>query len=122
MTIALGELMWIIVTCFIDDLFFGGANFKDLMEKLEKVLQKLSDSGVTLRLSRCEFAVDKVEYLGFSVSHEGVRPGARKLAAISEFPALKNKHELRRFLGLTSFFRRFIANFASRVSPLTRML
>ncbi len=86
------------------------------MKRLEAVLGKLKKAGITLRLLKCVFALEEVEYLGFTVSAAGILPGARKLAALKEFPVPANKHELRRFLGLTSFFRRFVPKYAGEES------
>lgn len=122
MSLALGDLLWNGVTCFVDDIFFGSPDFENMINKLRTVLEKLCNAGITLKLSKCEFATKEVEYLGFVVSADGIKPGPRKLAAVAEFPVPKKKDEVQRFLGLTGFFRRFIAGYASIAAPLTRLL
>ncbi|KAF8791696.1 Retrovirus-related Pol polyprotein like [Argiope bruennichi] len=107
---------------FCDDIFFGWTDFDDMIEKLRQVLEKLLNAGLTLKLSKCEFGMSEIEYLGFVIDKGGIRLGPRKLAAIAEYPVPKSKDELRRFLGFTSFFRRFIAHYASVAEPLTRLL
>ncbi len=62
MVCTLEELIWAFVACFIDDIFFGGRNIQHLMERLEQVLRKLQKDNVTLRLLKCGFALEKVEY------------------------------------------------------------
>ncbi|KAF8774815.1 Retrovirus-related Pol polyprotein like [Argiope bruennichi] len=122
MSLALGDLLWSGVSCFVDDIFFGSTDFDDMIAKLRQVLEKLLNAGVTLKLSKCEFGMSEIEYLGFVIDKNGIRPGPRKLAAIAEYPVPKSKDELRRFLGLTSFFRRFITRYTSVAEPLTRLL
>ena len=63
-----------------------------------------------------------VQFLGFRLSKEGIQPGTRKVQAISEFPRPKNVHDVQRYIGLTSFFRRFVTGFAKIASPLTELL
>ncbi|KAF8777750.1 Retrovirus-related Pol polyprotein like [Argiope bruennichi] len=119
MSLDLGDLLWSGVSCFVDDIFFGSTDFDDVIAKLRQVLEKLLNAGVTLKLSKCEFGMSEIEYLGFVIDKDGIRPGPRELAAIAEYPVPKSKDELRRFLGLTSFFRRFITRYASVAEPLT---
>lgn len=79
---------------------------------MRDVLKLINDSGLILNLSKCNFFYTEVDFLGFEVSENGIRPESRKTAAISDFPIPKNVHEVRQFIGLVSFFRRFIKDFA----------
>ncbi|KAF8766417.1 Retrovirus-related Pol polyprotein like [Argiope bruennichi] len=122
MSLALGDLLWRGVSCFVEDIFFGSTDFDDMITKLRQVLEKLLNAGVTLKLSKCEFGMSEIEYLGFVIDKAGIRPSPRKLAAIAECPVNKTKDELRPFLGLTSFFRHFITRYLSVAEPLSRLL
>lgn len=64
----------------------------------------------------------QVEYLGHEISGDGVRPGRRKTEAVSSFPIPKDVHGVRQFLGLASYFRKFVKGFASVAQPLTELL
>ena len=86
-----------------------------------EVLIALEWAGLTLNLFKCIFGILKAEYVGFVLSAKGVRPGPEKVNAIAKFPIPKNAHDLRRFLGLTSFFRRFIPGYSKIAFPLTEL-
>ncbi|KAK8772700.1 hypothetical protein V5799_024055 [Amblyomma americanum] len=92
-----------------------------MLERLTKVFRALRDAGLKLRLSKCRFADHRVEYLGFVIGEGGVRPGTDKVRAIDEFSVPKDLHEVKRFLGLTSFFRRFVPRYAALSEPLSRL-
>lgn len=77
---------------------------------------------MTLNLSKCEFAKAVVTYLGKVVGQGQVKPVNAKVESIVEFPAPSNKRELRRFLGMTGYYRGFCKNFATVVAPLTDLL
>ncbi|KAK9712744.1 hypothetical protein QE152_g24736 [Popillia japonica] len=78
-----------------------------------------SKEGLTLNLKKCHFLQENVEYLGFELDAKGVRPGERKTEAVKNFKRPENVREVRQFLWLTGFFRRFIQNYATIARPLT---
>ncbi|KAK8787039.1 hypothetical protein V5799_023187 [Amblyomma americanum] len=121
MNTALGNLRNTIAACYFDDILVPANNFEEMLEKLTKVLRALRDAGLALRLSKCRFADNRVEYLGFVIGEGGVRPGSDKVRAIDEFSVPKDLHEVKRFLGLTSFFRRFVPRYAALSEPLSRL-
>ena len=85
------------------------------------MLQALRETGLTMRLEKCKFFIPVVQFLGFKVSRDGIQPGSRKVEAISKFAQPEDVHAVRRFIGMTSFFRRFIRNYARIASPLTAL-
>lgn len=103
---------------YFDDILVHAKSFEELLLKIERILILLKDAGLTLNLKKCRFGLEAVEYLGFTIGKGGMQPGEKKILAILEFPTPKNTHEVRAFVGLTSFFRRFIPGFAKLIAPL----
>lgn len=110
------------VVLYMDDILLPSCTFLDGMQKLETVLNKIKDAGLTLKLTKCDFFQSTIHFLGFEVSSEGIRPGKQKTEAVRGFPVPKNVHNVRQFLGLASFFRRFINNFSGISRPLSNLL
>lgn len=107
---------------FFDDTCIFATTWQELLERLVEVLTLLEHAGLTLNLKKCKFGMRKVEYLGYILGEGSIRPGERKIKAIEEFRRPENEHEIRRFVGLASFFRRFMPGFARIATPLTDLL
>lgn len=107
---------------YLDDVIIPAKNFHEGLGRLENILKIFSQAGLTLKLSKCLFFGHNVDYLGFEVSKEGIRPGSRKIEAVEKFPVPQNQHNIRQFLGLASFFRRFVPGFSVIAKPLTQLL
>lgn len=85
------------------------------LESLQKVLQLLARYGLELKLSKCQFLKRKIEYLGYNISETGVTLNKSNVEAIQNFP---RPMTVRQVQGLTSYFRKFIANYAQIAKPL----
>uniref|UniRef100_A0ABD2W8I8 RNA-directed DNA polymerase n=1 Tax=Trichogramma kaykai TaxID=54128 RepID=A0ABD2W8I8_9HYME len=107
---------------FFDDICIYAENWKNLMSHLDEILTRLENAGLTLRLEKCRFGMKMIEYLGYVLGEGIIKPGDRKIVAIEQFPRPKNKREIKQFIGLAGFFRRFVPNFAIQARPLTKLL
>lgn len=97
-------------------------SWKAHLVHLEVVLQTPQKHQLYARLSKCSFGLSEVDYLGHKVSGAGVSMDADKVAAVKEWPTPVNVKQVRFFLGLTGYYRRFIRNYASVAGPLTALL
>ena len=103
---------------YLDDILVFGRTLEEHNDNLAKVFQRLRSAGLTLKPKKGKFVQTEVCYLGHVVSAEGVRTDPSKLQAILEFPVPNNVKALRSFLGLVSYYRRFIPQFSKIAGPL----
>ena len=103
---------------YLDDIIITGRSFAEHLENLRKVLMRLREAGLRLKPSKCHFAMKEVEYLGYRVSGKGISADPIKVSAVRDFPRPKDLKQVRSFLGLASYYRRFIPLFSRVASPL----
>lgn len=107
---------------FMDDIICFGTSLQESIQNLDKVLQKLSEYNLKVQIDKCAFLQKEVEFLGHVVTRDGIKPNPNKIKAIKDWPIPKNQKELRGFLGIMGYYRRFIRDFAKIVKPLTIQL
>ncbi|KAJ0391696.1 hypothetical protein P43SY_010532 [Pythium insidiosum] len=123
MDCVLRGLSWICCLVYLDDIIvYSRGPVERHLVKLAAVLARLEDAGLTIKLKKCVFAAPKIEYLGHELSEEGVRPTDRLLRAIRDAPVPTDATEVRRFVHLAGYYRRFIPEFGRKAEPLTRLL
>lgn len=106
------------VRCYIDDIVIFGNTKGEVLVLLEDVLRRVESSGVFLKMPKCEWLQQEILLLGHVVSVHGILPNPEKVSAIRDAVPPTDKSELRPFLGLASFLRKFVPHFAQTVAPL----
>ncbi|KAE8980862.1 hypothetical protein PR002_g23987 [Phytophthora rubi] len=116
-------LTWVTCLVYLDDIvvFTRGGIERHVIE-LASVLERLSAAGLTLKLKKCVFATTSMEYLGHELSCDGVRPVERLISAVKDFPRPRDPVEVKRFVHLAGYYRKFIEGFGSIMAPMTRLL
>lgn len=109
------------VLLYIDDIMIHSENEEDHEKDLEEVLRRLEEAGLSVKPSKCQFFKQKCSYLGHEVSAEGIAPNKEKVRVINNYPIPKDLEEVRRFIGMCSYYRRFVKDFAEKARPLTDM-
>ena len=111
------------MTCvYIDDILVAGKTPQDDLNNLTAVLRRLQDAGLRLKKEKCSFCVPEVEYLGHIITAEGLKPSPRKLKAVVDAPQPTKLSELKAFLGLLSYYTKFLPNLATSLAPLYKLL
>ena len=118
MTEVLGTILYEFGLVYIDDIIVFSATFEEHMAHLEQILNRLEQFGLHARISKSEFAVPSLLYLGYIVSKDGLLPNPAKTAAIQTLTAPQAVPELRRFLGMTGYYRSFIQDYSHLAEPL----
>ena len=106
----------------LHDLIVTGSNDVEYLCNLENTLKRFDSMGVKLKGLKCVFMKTLCKYFAFVVGRHGIHPSPRKLQAIQEFPEPQNGTELKTFLGLVNYHRKFIPNMSTVVNPLNRLL
>ena len=107
------------VMVFIDDILIMSESFQEHLVLVNDVLRKLEEVGVKVKVGKCEWFRDEVEFLGHKVSATGVRKADKFIEKVREFPQPRNVRELRGFLGLVEFGRKFMKDCSGVMKPLT---
>jgi hypothetical protein len=110
------------VVVFIDDILIYSKSESDHEEHLRLVLQKLRDNQLYAKFSKCEFWIDKVPFLGHIISNGGIAVDPAKVKEIMEWSVPTTVTEIRSFLGLAGYYRRFIEGFSKISKPITSLL
>lgn len=103
---------------FIDDILIYGASLMEHMESLEKVLMIMCKENLRLKLSKCEFLSRRLAFLGHVVTPHGIQPQQEKISAILNAPRPTDKTLVKSFLGLTSYYRKFVEGYSKLAKPL----
>ena len=112
---------WEFVFVYLDDLLIVSKSVDEHLEHLRKVLDRLMKVGLKLKPTKCVFARERVDYLGHTLSAEGVQPNSAKVEAVRNFPRPQSSKEVKSFLGLVNFYGRHLPNFAVVARPLTAL-
>jgi hypothetical protein len=110
------------VMVFIDDIVVYSKSTEDHEEHLRVVLQRLRDYKLYAKFSKCEFWINEVSFLGHVISSEGIVVDPSKVCDVLDWEPPKSVHQVRSFLGLAGYYRRFIPNFSKISKPITELL
>ena len=109
------------VTIYLDDILVHSATEEEHSHLLQEVFQRLADAGLTLRGRKCHIGMAKVPYLGHVFSGSGMHPDPKKVQRVQELPVPTDTTEVRQFLGLASYYRRYIHRFSDIAAPLNAL-
>lgn len=115
----LGPELYPHVFVYLDDIIIVATSFVEHLKWLRIVLEKLQSAGLTINREKSEFCCSEVKYLGFIVNKSGLQVDPEKTSSVTDFPAPRNIKQIRRFLGMASWYRRFIPDFATIAQPLS---
>lgn len=107
---------------YLDDIIILGTSLQEHIQNIRKIFSKLKEHNLKLQLDKSEFLQKEVAYLGHVVSSEGVKPNPAKIQAVQDFPIPKTPKEIKTYLGLLGYYRKFIPNFSKLTKPLTQCL
>ena len=110
------------VTIYLDDVLIHSANEQLHREHLKSVFQRLREAGLTLKGRKCHIGMPKVFYLGHTFSAVGMAPDNQKIQAVQEWPVPTSVQGVHQFLGLASYYRRYIYKFADIAIPLNKLM
>ncbi|HYN44668.1 MAG TPA: reverse transcriptase domain-containing protein [Candidatus Limnocylindrales bacterium] len=118
MDTVLGNMRFKFCIPYIDDIIIYSQTFEEHINHLKQVFEQFRKFGLFVKMSKCEFCMDRMDFLGHEVSAEGLRPNANKVKAINAMPAPTDPKQLVRFMAMAGFYRRYIKDFAKRTHTL----
>jgi hypothetical protein len=107
---------------YLDDIIIYAADLAEHESRLEEVFQRLRKFNLQLQPGKCQFLRREVIYLGHLITDSGVKPDSTKISCVRDHPVPRNPTEIKQFLGLTGYYRRFIEKYSQIAKPLTALL
>ncbi|GFT72328.1 retrovirus-related Pol polyprotein from transposon 17.6 [Trichonephila clavipes] len=113
METVLGGLSYEDCLVYLDDIIMLGRSFEENLKNIRRVLQKLTEANLKLSPSKCHLFRREVSYLGHIISAEGVRTDPDKISAVKDWNCPTDVHQLWSFLGLCTYYRKFVKDFST---------
>ena len=110
------------VAVFLDDICITGKDDAEHKANVREVLRRLAKEGLKINPGKCEWMLPTVTYLGFRIDKEGLHPTSEKVRAVKDAPCPQNVEQLKAYLGLLSYYSRFLSNMAATAAPLYKLL
>ena len=107
---------------YVDDILIHSSTFDEHLVHLQNVFDRLNDFNLKLQPKKCKFGAKRVEYLGHYFSKNGIEVNPSKVEAVKTYPVPKTRKQLKAFLGLTNYYRRFVKDYAKITAPLNCLL
>ena len=117
----LSGLSWKICLVYLDDIIIFSKTFEEHISNLDQVLQRLREANLKLSPKKCTLLQSQVTFLGHVVSKDGIATDPEKIRSVTEWPVPKNVKQVRSFLGLCSYYRRYVKHFSNLARPLHRL-
>ena len=106
----------------MDDVVIHSRTWGEHLQHNQTVLARLREANLTIKPKKCQFGMRSCTYLGHVVGNDQVKPELAKLVAVRAFPQPTTKKQVRAFLGLTGYYRKFIPGFTDTAAPLTDLI
>jgi len=117
-----GDLHLDICFIYLDDLIIFSKTYEEHLDRIQRVLQRLRESGLKLSPTKCTFFQEKVKYIGHIVAKDGIKPDPDKIEKVSNWPRPTTPEEVRQFLGVIGHYRKFVKDFSKIARPLTDLM
>ena len=114
----LGDMPQTSCVHYFDDVILHGKTFDEVLTALDEALSRLQEAGLTLNLAKCQFFQPRVTFLGQVISRDGMSTDPEKVAKVKDWPQPRTRKELLSFLGLCSYFKKYVRDFALIAAPL----
>ena len=122
MNTVFGSMLNKFVCVYLDDILIFSKTEEEHFQHLEQVLSLLEQHDLKAKRTKCEFFKPELKFLGHIISAGGMRPDPKKVAAVQDWPVPKSVYEVRSFLGLSNYFRKYIQGYSAVAAPLTDLL
>lgn len=107
---------------YVDDIILASETYEEHLQHLEIVLSKLMNAGFTIKLSKCQFMKNEIQFLGHTISARGIRPAQDRIEKIFKLHKPRNVKELKHVIGVCNFYRRFVMKYSSLIEPFRNLL
>ncbi|CAB4022215.1 Transposon Ty3-G Gag-Pol poly, partial [Paramuricea clavata] len=121
MDLVLSGLSYVICLCYLDDVIVFGRDFNEHCNRLKTVLERLRSHNLRVKLAKCTIAAPQVAFLGHVVTESGIMPDPAKIEAVNNITSPRNIKDIRSFLGLAGYYRKFIPGFSSIAMSLLQL-
>lgn len=121
-TCVLAGLTYIICEMYLDDCIVYANGTDQFCDRLEQLFKRFDEKHIFLKAIKCKLGMSEVEYVGKTISKEGLRMSDKQIKGVNDFPKPVNNTQLRSFLGFINYFRDHVPNHSNVVSPLTKMV